>query len=348
MQTVENHNSEFARFREARVPQIILFCVVAWTGFGLYYLFNERFLAGGQCLLQGAIGVLLARQATKHVGRRLLIARVYVGLVLAGLVLDSCVNGLQYSLAPIFFPCAVLVASLTFGKRHAWKILGAVVVSVLAIHYVLPVLLPPQAPPPQLDRVLALLTLLGVIASCTYYAESKTEVFAEQLQETTDQLRERSRELDTIVGLDSLTLLGNRRRFREVCDEYLRKHRRFGLLLIDVDEFKLINDRFGHATGDEVLCNVGDCLRNAVDESDLVYRLGGDEFVVILPEVLDSNSDFEEAVFRNAEKLLKVMDSQFIASGEIRKLGLSIGISFFPKHARSVDCLLYTSDAADE
>ncbi|NKI34208.1 GGDEF domain-containing protein [Wenzhouxiangella sp. XN79A] len=87
-------------------------------------------------------------------------------------------------------------------------------------------------------------------------------------------------ELERLSLREPLTGLGNRRRFNQVVNQ--RQDRGFGLLLMDLDHFKRVNDRFGHAVGDEVLSQVADVLRGLAPEPDDLFRLGGEEFAMIV------------------------------------------------------------------
>ena len=86
---------------------------------------------------------------------------------------------------------------------------------------------------------------------------------------------------------DSLTGLGNHRAFQEAVGRMVDASRRYGtpfsLILLDIDEFKRINDTRGHATGDELLAEVGNLIRSTVRQADAGYRIGGDEFAILLP-----------------------------------------------------------------
>lgn len=93
-------------------------------------------------------------------------------------------------------------------------------------------------------------------------------------------------ELRLLADTDALTGIFNRRRFEQEAERQIRESRRFGdpvtLVVLDLDDFKAINDRHGHQTGDAVLCAVAQALRQAVRETDVIGRIGGDEFAALL------------------------------------------------------------------
>lgn len=101
------------------------------------------------------------------------------------------------------------------------------------------------------------------------------------------------RELLRLVHQDSLTGLANRRYFNERVPEVLRKSAQLNLpvllAIVDIDNFKFINDSYGHAIGDDVLAEAGECLQRVVREGELVARIGGDEFVVLCDRVTSEN-----------------------------------------------------------
>lgn len=109
----------------------------------------------------------------------------------------------------------------------------------------------------------------------------------ERVNERTRELLEANRQLQLLSVEDELTGLPNRRFAVSTLDRLWAEHARQGtplsVLLLDADSFKQVNDRFGHATGDAVLRELAERLRQAIRHSDLVCRLGGDEFLVICP-----------------------------------------------------------------
>lgn len=95
-----------------------------------------------------------------------------------------------------------------------------------------------------------------------------------------------------LARMDELTRVSNRRSFLELAEGELRRARRYGhpftLAYVDLDDFKWINDRFGHHAGDQVLLLAAEALRSGVRSTDIVARLGGDEFAILLPETSDA------------------------------------------------------------
>lgn len=103
-----------------------------------------------------------------------------------------------------------------------------------------------------------------------------------------NSLRELSEALKVSALQDPLTGLDNRRslmeQLREESERATRKNQPYGLAILDVDRFKLINDRFGHDAGDKALCAISDAIRKTLREYDVCGRWGGEEFLVLLPE----------------------------------------------------------------
>jgi diguanylate cyclase (GGDEF)-like protein len=160
------------------------------------------------------------------------------------------------------------------------------------------------------------------------------------------QLEAANGTLSKMAMYDSLTGLANRACFSERLENAVDVARatatRIGVLYIDNDHFKLVNDNYGHAAGDTLLIDVAQRLRGAVRESDLVARLGGDEFAVLLAPVRD-----EGDVRRVADKILAAMTRKLRLDDRVDvALGVSIGMAIFPDHADNASNLLRASDQA--
>ncbi len=165
------------------------------------------------------------------------------------------------------------------------------------------------------------------------------------LADANARLMAHEQQLKDMAHHDALTGLANRILLDDRIDHGLAQARRGGRLLAvlvaDLDGFKTINDRFGHATGDHVLIELAGRLRLAVREVDTVARIGGDEFVVVLTE-LHNPSDAAEV----AGKLLGEMARPIAANGRSHVVTASIGIAVFPAHGSDATALLRHADAA--
>lgn len=144
---------------------------------------------------------------------------------------------------------------------------------------------------------------------------------------------------------DALTDLPNRALFRDRLHAALalarRHHRQIGLLYIDLDLFKDVNDRLGHAAGDALLIEAASRLVAAVRDSDTVARLGGDEFAVVLAEV-DQALEAEEVAQRIVDALARPFE---LREGQARISG-SIGVALFPDHGGDAETLQKHADIA--
>ena len=144
---------------------------------------------------------------------------------------------------------------------------------------------------------------------------------------------------DTLTGLANRSLLMDQLE-REVALG-LRQGSCFGVLYIDLDGFKPVNDRLGHAAGDALLLEVAQRLRQCTRESDMVCRQGGDEFVVLVPQA-GATSELEQL----AGKLLLQLNLPFSLPERTVQISASIGIARFPDQGRSADDLLRAADEA--
>ncbi|MBV8501806.1 MAG: EAL domain-containing protein [Paucibacter sp.] len=183
------------------------------------------------------------------------------------------------------------------------------------------------------------------------------------LQDVTDRRQAEDR-IRQLAHFDSLTGLPNRRqliwRVERAIEQARRGGHEVGLLLIDLDRFKVINDTLGHAAGDELLIEVGRRLRSCVRHSDQVMegmlesvggrahraleavgRLGGDEFVALLPEVSD-----ERDAARVAQRVLDVLREPIFVAGQDCFVTASVGIAIFPRDGQTMADLLRNSDVA--
>ncbi len=144
---------------------------------------------------------------------------------------------------------------------------------------------------------------------------------------------------------DELTGLANRKllilRTQEALSEAQQRKQRVGLLLLDLDRFKEVNDTLGHPTGDRLLQTVARRLAHSVRPGDLVARLGGDEFAVLLPQVRDAASAREVAA-----RLRVSLAEPVRLDGMDFDLEVSVGIALYPNHAPDFELLMQRADIA--
>jgi diguanylate cyclase (GGDEF)-like protein len=163
--------------------------------------------------------------------------------------------------------------------------------------------------------------------------------------ERTAELTESNQKLEELAFFDMLTLLPNRREFnrqlRARIELARRQNERFALLLIDLDNFKDINDTYGHDAGDAVLIETAKRLRASVREYDCVARLGGDEFAIIL------FSTFEKAsIQETCSRIMSYSSVRIPFNGDTLKVGSSVGVALYPNDGQDEETLYKASDIA--
>ncbi len=150
-------------------------------------------------------------------------------------------------------------------------------------------------------------------------------------------------QLEELARLDSLTGLYNRRYWFELAEKEFKKARRykmpFSILMLDIDDFKKINDTYGHQIGDQVLSILGKIIRESLREVDIPGRYGGEEFVALLPVTE------EEAAFKAAERIRVSVENTFF--GIDRKITVTIGVSsYYPAEDPDFNKILLWADKA--
>jgi diguanylate cyclase (GGDEF)-like protein len=152
-------------------------------------------------------------------------------------------------------------------------------------------------------------------------------------------------ELELLAAIDSLTGLCNRRALdqaliRELARAERKKHP-VCLLMIDIDNFKMINDTYGHQSGDTILVEMGKTLKTNIRRSDVGCRWGGDEFIMLFPEC-----NIEDSLKRAGEIKEIFKEKTFNFSGKSINMTLSIGLACYPDHGVSAEELIHAADHA--
>lgn len=172
-------------------------------------------------------------------------------------------------------------------------------------------------------------------------AERRAGSVVVSLRDITNQ-RAAEKALQEQAVTDVLTGLGNRKRLYAAIEERLRGEAQpFTLMMIDLDDFKEVNDQHGHAVGDELLRQVATRLNGLIREGDLLARLGGDEFVV-----LAGSAQRVDQVERLGQRIQSAFDSSVQLGDLTMRCGGSVGVAMFPVHGQDRETLLRHADAA--
>lgn len=177
-------------------------------------------------------------------------------------------------------------------------------------------------------------------ASETYWLND--EAYLITIRDITERKRIENR-LSHLAGHDSLTGTMNRRGFEEVVsrelDRAIRYNNQGALLWFDLDDFKKVNDSYGHNVGDNLLMSISDILKKRMRKSDILARIGGDEFAILLPGV-----DLEQSI-KVAEQIIELVNTASVAvNGDVVRTSPSIGIVLFPDHGIKLGELLARAD----
>ena len=160
-----------------------------------------------------------------------------------------------------------------------------------------------------------------------------------------EQVKARERELDHLAHHDSLTGLPNRDLFRRRLADSISVAQQHGMpvgvLFIDLDRFKQVNDSYGHMVGDAILIEISRRLRKVFRQEDVVARLGGDEFAILL-----ENLHQREEMTRLAEKALSAIERPYEVAGRKFYSGASMGIAVAPDDGTDPDRLIQLADTA--
>lgn len=156
---------------------------------------------------------------------------------------------------------------------------------------------------------------------------------------------ERKKIHNLFVLQDDLTNLYNRRFLKEIYKKYIndisRNQQIFSIAILDLDNFKHVNDTFGHLTGDQLLIKFAEFLKEHTRSSDLVFRYGGEEFIILFP-----NTDQTEAVKQTKRLLTEFSDVSFEKNGEYYSVTFSAGVYTINDPETSIDIALKTADQA--
>ncbi len=191
----------------------------------------------------------------------------------------------------------------------------------------------------------SLVSFIGFTSGISIVASYLSRKQYDQIKKQKERLQQDELQLREVAIRDSLTGLYNRRYLGTTLDREIsrasRKNQSLGIIMADVDNFKSINDNFGHAFGDYVLSLVSELFINNMRSYDIVCRYGGDEFVLVMPDSTLPNA------LKRAEDLRQFVENTgFTFENKTINVSISLGVCAYPEHGMSADNLLRSADKA--
>lgn len=184
---------------------------------------------------------------------------------------------------------------------------------------------------------------LSVELSTGTWKTAKGVYYSLIIRDITDR-KAAEEKISNLVYLDSLTGLPNRRLFSDRLEstiaQAIENETMLAVLYLDLDQFKLVNDTYGHQTGDRLLLDVAERINSCLTKNDTLARIGGDEFILLLP-----NADYSKAESTSL-KILEALNKPFIVNNEAIFTTPSIGASLFPADGKDSEILVKNADIA--
>jgi diguanylate cyclase len=203
----------------------------------------------------------------------------------------------------------------------------------------------PQYAPDSFDDALVDLAIVEKILFGVLRENKSLRTNNEHLMQALDDASRRAVAAQRVAHHDGLTGLPNRllliKRLQLAIKNASQRHHQLALLFIDLDGFKIVNDRFGHRTADRLLSAVAARIAASVRGDDIACRYGGDEFVALL-----SNLDDAAIAISIAEKIRRHIGEGYLIDGNEINIGASIGLAVHPADGLRYDALLSCADAA--
>ncbi|WP_243309873.1 GGDEF domain-containing protein [Fundidesulfovibrio agrisoli] len=276
-----------------------------------------------------------------------------------GLIVTSAAStGILWSMPMVFVDCdhpvelatvILIISGIISGSVNTYlgNMVCMAIIATLPIASIIAAMSIRMTPIP-VTAIISIITFYAYIMSVSVKtARGSRELFTAKFEnaELIENLESAKKDLQELANRDDLTGLPNRRLlaelFAQAADEAERNDARLAVLFIDMNDFKQINDRYGHEVGDKALVAAADIMRRTVRGADIVARLGGDEFVAVIRDIATP----DDAALVSG-KLSRALESPVEIEGSSINISASIGVSLFPDHSRALDTLLTLADAA--
>jgi diguanylate cyclase (GGDEF)-like protein len=286
------------------------------------------------------LGSLIFYKTTRSIvgSANLYAAGAFISTALPGLITGGLMHSPNLQIIILVPVWAMLMAGRTHGIF--WTV---VLVLTLAAYYLaekMGIVFPQAIPADVLasTKFIAWLTAILCVVICLL-------IFEINLSLLTERLDEEHRNLIYQADHDSLTGLLNRKAFQENIEFAIKKSTQHGtkaaVLYMDLDDFKPVNDTYGHTIGDEVLAIVASKLMSCIRSSDIAARIGGDEFAVVLHDV-----EQRDTVTTIANKVLESIEKKIVLHDQTIQISASIGIALIPENSSTSDGIIAMADQA--
>ena len=173
------------------------------------------------------------------------------------------------------------------------------------------------------------------------YLNKSVNNVLDKAQNYFEELKEKKNSIKHIANHDPLTDLPNRRKFMEKLKNVLDNNGKGAVMLLDLDNFKDINDTMGHTFGDKILVEIADKLKKLKRDEIFISRFGGDEFLILVEDEIDYNK-----LNIYIEKISKIFEKPVIIEDNSFHIGFSMGISIFPYDSKNINQLIANADMA--
>lgn len=306
-------------------------------------------------LIVWVLGLVAAVTAARKMPER--VVQVAVLVYFFSLGVSECIEVYvvpQRSLGELPILAVIILIFYIFNPLYLYSSLSAGVTSSIA--YVVVITVNPAIGRPHVIEVavvLALINGLGAFFQFEMLQRRRSEFVVleeemtlnRQLKQEIDRRKALENQLRTMADTDPLTSTFNRRYFTKAAETEVKKSLRYGhdlsLMILDLDHFKQVNDRFGHARGDAVLQTVVEVVQDELREVDVLARLGGEEFGVLLP-----NTNLE-AAHTAAERIRRAIEGfEQPLPGKYQRVTVSIGVAQLRESDGGLDQLYKRTDDA--
>ena len=333
-------SSDEEELRAQRTWLLINVMLLTWAFFAAFLYCRGFEIATRACIFQGVAYLTIQLFFSKSQKYKAIIHTFLVSSATGIFVVAISDPKLVHAM--FFFPVSILVCSYLFGIRQAF-IWFVITVSYFTLFHYLQYGFT-ETITNHLDDLVLSWGVAFCIFFCCQQAEASYQSQSKRMIDFSNALQKRSAELELLATTDSLTGLTNRFQFQSELEKLIKvatDEKQVALFLVDMDGFKEINDTLGHATGDEVLVEIGNRLSTTMGDRASVARLGGDEFCVLLSGVADCRQ-----ADKIATELVQLLTDRYTLSDIAVTLGTSVGYALCPDHAQTGKHILSFADTA--